>query len=65
MYDVEDIFELLNYHNLNLMLNHLVEIRKQTTPEAEELECKPHNRTMTVSKFTEGLGLIEANIKVS
>lgn len=64
-YDAEDVFKLLNFHNLNLTLNHLVEIRKQSTlEETEELEPKPHNRTMMVPKFNAGLGLTEESIKV-
>jgi hypothetical protein len=64
-YNVEDVFELLNYQNLNLVLDHLVEIQKQSTlEEAKELEPKLHNRTMMVSKFTERHGLTEASIKV-
>jgi hypothetical protein len=47
------------------MLNHLVEIWKQSTlEETEELEPKPHNRTMMVPKFNVGLVLMGASIKV-
>jgi queuine/archaeosine tRNA-ribosyltransferase len=35
-YDAEDVFQLLNFHNLNLTLNHLAEIRKQSTLEETE-----------------------------
>jgi hypothetical protein len=64
-YDAEDVFKLLNFHNLNLTLNHLVEIRKQSTlEETEELEPTPHNRTMMVPKFNARLGLTEESIMV-
>jgi hypothetical protein len=64
-YDAEDVFKLLNFHNLNLILNHPVEIRKQSTLEGtEEHEPKPHNRTLTVPKFNAGLGPTEESIKV-
>jgi hypothetical protein len=63
-YDDEDISKLLNFHNLKLRLNHLVEIRKQSIlEEIEELEPKPHNRAMMVPKFNVGLGLTEESIK--
>jgi len=64
-YDAEDVFKLLNFHNLKLRLNHLVEIRKQSTlEEIEELEPKPHKRAMMVPKFNVGLGLSEESMKV-
>jgi hypothetical protein len=44
----------------------LVEIRKQSAlEEAKEAETEPKERTMTVSKPTEGLSLTEAGIKMS
>jgi hypothetical protein len=52
MYSDEGILELLNYHNQDLALDHVVEIRKQSAPEeAEEgQESEPvcKDRTMTV-----------------
>jgi hypothetical protein len=52
MYDAKDVFKLLNYHNINFTLNHLVEIWKQSTlEETWALEPKPHNRAMMVPKF--------------
>jgi hypothetical protein len=60
-YDAEGV-ELLNYHDLELRLDHL-EIWKQNTPEEAD-EPEPKERTMTVSNLTEGLGLNEAGIKV-
>jgi hypothetical protein len=48
------------------MLDHLVEIRKQSAlEEAEEPEPEPKERTVTVSKLSEGLGLIEGGVEVS
>ena len=52
-----------------LTIDHLVEIRKQSTIEAAEEpepehEPEPKERTMTVVKLTEGLGLTGAGIKV-
>lgn len=54
---------LLNYHDLELTLDHL-EIWKQNTLEETEAP-KPKERTMTISNLTEGLGLLAAGIKVS
>jgi hypothetical protein len=54
---------LLNYHDQELTLDHL-EIWKQNTLEETEAP-KPKERTMTISNLTEGLGLLEAGIKVS
>jgi hypothetical protein len=45
------------------MLNHTDEIGKQRALEEAE-EPQPKERTMTVLKLTEGLGLIEPGIKV-
>ena len=48
------------------MLDHLVEIRKQSgVEEAEEAEPERKERTVTVSKLSEGLGLIEGGVEVS
>jgi hypothetical protein len=56
---------ILNYHDHNLTLDQLVEIRKQNAHEEREgPEPEAKERTMTVLKLTEGLGLTEAGIKV-
>jgi hypothetical protein len=63
MYNAEEAFELLNSHHLTL--NHPVEIRKQST--VEEVwgpQLEPKERTMMVSKFSEGLTLTEVDIRV-
>jgi hypothetical protein len=63
-YGAEDVFELLNSHDKEHTLDSLVEIRKQSDlEEAEEPEPETKERTMTISKRTEGLGLTEAGIK--
>lgn len=54
-------FELLNYHDQELMFDHIFE-HKQSTLEAEELEPEPKERTTMVLKLTEWLGTIEAGI---
>jgi hypothetical protein len=65
-FDIEDLFDLQKYHDLDLTLDHLAEIRKQTTlEEAEEPEPEPKERTMPVTLLTEGLGLTGAGIKGS
>ena len=51
---------MLHDHDHDLTLDHIVEIRKQSAPE----EAEPKERTMTVSKLTEWLGLTVAGIKV-
>jgi len=49
-YVAEDEFELQEYHDQDLTLNHLVEIRKQSTlEEAEEPEPQPRERNMSVT----------------
>jgi hypothetical protein len=52
MYDAEGVFDLQNYDNQDLMLDNLVEIRKQSVPEeaekGQEPEYEPKDRTMTV-----------------
>jgi hypothetical protein len=56
---------LLNYHNQELTLNHIHEMRKKSAlEEGEDTEPEPNERTMMVLKSTEELGLIEADIKV-
>ena len=63
MYDAEGIFELQNYHNQDLMLNHLVEIRVQSVPEeaekGQEPESEPKERTMTVLHWLGGLDTLK------
>jgi len=48
----EGVFELQNYHNKDLMLDQLAEIRKQSVPEeaekGQESESEPKERTITV-----------------
>ena len=52
MYDAQDVFDLLQYHDLELTLDLLVENRKQSAlEEAEELALEPKERTMTVLKL--------------
>jgi hypothetical protein len=64
-YDIENIFELLNPHDQGLMFDDVLEGRKQSALEGvKEPEPEPKERTMTVSKLTAGLGMIEAGIKV-
>jgi hypothetical protein len=49
-YVAEDVFELQKYHEQDLTLDHLAEIRKQSTlEEAEEPKPQPKERTMSVS----------------
>jgi hypothetical protein len=46
------------------MLNHLVQIWRLSTPEeSEEPEPEHRERTMTVSRLTEGFGLTEGSFK--
>lgn len=59
-----DFFELLNYHDHQPTLDHLVEIRKQGALEVEEPMSEPKERTMTVLKLTEGRGVTETGIRV-
>jgi hypothetical protein len=61
MHDAKDIFQLLNSHDQSLMLEDLVEIRKQSAlEEGEEREPEAQERTVTVLKLTEGIGFTEA-----
>jgi len=62
MYDTEDVYELPISHNQEFMLNHLVEIQKQTTH--EEAQMEPKERAMMVTRLTEGLGLTRAGLMV-
>jgi len=55
---------LLNNHDKDLALKHLVEIQKQSTPEeAVEPEPEPRERTVTLLNVTEVPGL-KVGIKV-
>jgi hypothetical protein len=57
---------LLHSHNQDLTLHQLIEIRNQSALEkAEEPEPEPEERTMTVLKLTDGLGLTDAGIERS
>jgi hypothetical protein len=62
MYDTEDVYELLISHNQEFVLNHLVEIQKQTTH--EEAQMEPKERAMMVTELTEGLGVTRAGFMV-
>jgi predicted acetyltransferase len=53
-FDPQDVFELLNFRDQELFLDHLPEIRKQNDFEVSE-ESEPKKRTMAVLKLTEGL----------
>jgi hypothetical protein len=56
---------LLNFHDQELALDHTDGIWEQRVlEEAEEPEPEPRERTMTVWKLAEGLGLTEAGIRV-
>jgi hypothetical protein len=62
-YDAEDTFEMLKSHDPAMKFDELVEFLKQrVVEEAEEPESEPKERTMTVLKLTEGLGVTEAGI---
>ena len=63
--NAEYVFKLLNYHNQELTFSHLVDIQKHSALEKdEEPDPRSKERSMMVSKVTEGLGLTEADIKV-
>ena len=65
MYGTERICELLNSHDQKLTLYHPVDFRKQSAlEEDEEPEPGRMERSRTVVKLTEGLGLIEGCIRV-
>jgi hypothetical protein len=65
MYDAEDSFELLNFHDQEHKLGDPIEIRKLSAlEEAEEPVYKHKERTMTVSKLTEGLALVAAGVRI-
>jgi hypothetical protein len=59
MYIAEYVFELLSSLEQKLTLGHLIEVQKQNGPESVP-ETK--ERTMTVFKLNEGLGLIEVEV---
>jgi hypothetical protein len=59
MYSAEEAFKLLNSHDHELKLDHLVEIQKQSIlQEVQGRELEPKERPMTVSKFSERLPMI-------
>jgi hypothetical protein len=64
----EDILKLLNYHGHNLKFSGL-EIQKQSAIEESEEGAEPglsvRRSTMMVLRSSEGLRLIEADMKVS
>jgi hypothetical protein len=66
-FDAESVFELLKSQDQKCTLNNPIEIRKQSMLD-EDVEPDPHpepkERTVPVSHLIEGLGLIEAGIKV-
>lgn len=56
IYSADDVFELPNFYNQELMLDHHVEIQKQSAiNETEEPKPEPKGWTMMVSELTEGL----------
>ena len=58
-------FKLLIYHNRDLTLDRIVEIREQGAhEEAEEPEPERQEKTTTVWKLTEMIGLVEGGVKV-
>jgi Ran GTPase-activating protein (RanGAP) involved in mRNA processing and transport len=62
-YDAEDVFEFLNPRDHEITRDNTVEIRKQSShEEVEEPESLSSERTTTVLKLSEGLGLIEDGI---
>jgi hypothetical protein len=64
MYDAENILDLLNSHDQELTVYHLIESQKQSTrEEAEEPKPEPKGRTMTVLKLAVWIGLIESGIR--
>jgi hypothetical protein len=61
----EDVLKLLNSRDKKLKIEGHVEIRKQSAlEEAEKPDPEPRDRTLTVSKLTEGLGLIDDGVEV-
>jgi len=61
----EGVFQLLNSRHQQLAVDGPVEIRNQSAfEESVKPEPEPRKRTLTVSKFTEGLGLIDAGVEM-
>lgn len=61
----KNFVELLSFHDQEAILDDIVQIRRQSAPgEAEKPELGPMERTMTVLKLTDGLGLAEGGVKV-
>jgi hypothetical protein len=56
-YNAYNVFQSLNSHDLELTLDDLVEIGKQSA--LEEPKPESRERIMTVPMLTEGLGLID------
>jgi hypothetical protein len=55
MYNAEDFFKFLNSHDQEIRLDHLFEIQMQSAlEEAQKPESEPNERTITVSKLTNG-----------
>jgi len=63
-YNAVDVFELLNYHDQELMLDLDETAKQRALEEVGEPKPRPKEQTMTVLKLTEGLGLIEPGITV-
>jgi hypothetical protein len=65
MYDAENVVALLNSHDDELTLDHLVETPKQCAfKQAEEPEPEPKERTMCVLKLADSRGITEAGIGI-
>jgi len=65
-YDAEDVFEFLNSRDHAITRDNVTAFRKESSHEVvEEPESQPSERTTTVLKWTDGLGLIVAGIEVS
>ena len=66
LYDAEIILDLLNSHDKELTVCHLIDSRRQSArEEAEEpeFESEPKERAMTALKLTVRIGLIEGGIR--
>jgi hypothetical protein len=63
-YSAKDVLQLLNPPHQHLTLNHHEEIQKQRTLEGDEVP-EPKERTATVLKFSEGLGLFRVFENIS
>ena len=65
MYGAENVVALLNSHENELTLVHLVETRKPSAFKlAEEPEPEPKERTMRVLKLAESREITEAGIRI-